>query len=116
MGYVMIPLDNSPDQTFTVTIPVDGVNKAFLIRLRYNLIAKYWVMSVSDQNTGGMILDGVPLVTGQYPAADLFRQYAYLGLGSAAIVPTGEFLDRDYPDDADGGLGGDFVLVWGDTV
>jgi hypothetical protein len=116
MSYVTIPLDNSPDQIFTVKIPIDGKNKALLIRLRYNLIAKYWIMAVSDQNTGALIIDGIPLVTGQYPAADLFRQYAYLGLGSAAVVPTGEFLDLDCPDDSDGSLGGDFVLVWGDTA
>jgi hypothetical protein len=116
MSYVTIPLDNSPDQTFSVTVPIDGANRALLIRLRYNLVADYWFMSVSDQNTGELIIDGIPLVTGQYPAADLFRQYAYLGLGSAAIVPAAEFLSLDYPDDSDGSLGRDFVLSWGDTA
>jgi hypothetical protein len=81
--------------------------------ISYNEPGGYWFMAVSDAKTKTLLLDAVPLVTGQYPAADLLGQYEYLGIGSAVIVPTSS-LANDIPDDTN--LGTDYVLVWGDTV
>ena len=108
----MIPLDSSPNQTLQTTLTVDGRNITLGITLRYNEIASYWVMTVIDPPTNEIILDSIPLITGQFPAGNILAQYSYLGIGSAYILPTSKG-GRDAPDSAN--LGTDFVLVWGDT-
>ncbi|GAB6170544.1 hypothetical protein JCM15765_03970 [Paradesulfitobacterium aromaticivorans] len=113
MGYVVIPLTNEPNQNFITTIPVDGKNITLKLRIRFNSAGNYWMMSITDPKTGSLILDGIPLLSGEYPAADLLGQYKYLGLGSAAIVNAGNS-SMDSPDSTN--LGTDFLLVWGDTV
>jgi len=112
-SYVVIPLTSDPDQTFNCTIPVDGKNIALSLRLRYNTAANYWVLTIADPKTGVVILDSIPILTGDYPAADILGQYKYLGLGSAGVLKMGGCV-TDYPDSIS--LGTDFVLVWGDTV
>jgi len=111
-NYVLIPLTNDPNQNFTVTIPIDGENRTLTLNINYNSIASYWTMSVVDKKTDTLLISSVPLITGSYPAADLFLQYKYLGLGSAIILKTGTLL-MDYPDNTN--LGTDFVLAWGDS-
>lgn len=69
-------------------------------------------MAVTDKNHN-VLLDGVPLITGSYPAANLLRQYQYLGIGSAYIVPASSGLP-DIPNFDD--LGTDFLLVWTDSA
>jgi hypothetical protein len=109
MAYQQIPLDNSPNQSIDITLEVDDVNINLSLFIYYNAVAGYWVMDI--QKDGVDVLVGVPFVTG----LNLLEQYAYLGIGSTYLVKAGE-TDLDYPDDSDGSLGTDFVLVWGDTV
>lgn len=113
MAYKIIPLTPNANQSFSCTLPVDAKNITLAFTFRYNTIGGYWFMSVADAKTSAQLLDAVPLVTGEYPAADLLGQYEYLGIGSAAIVPTST-LATSIPDDTT--LGTDYVLVWGDTV
>lgn len=112
-NFFKVPLTTSPNQTFSVTIPVNGANKSLILNIRYNNIASYWTMSVIDKITGKILIDSLPLITGDYPSGDLLGQYEYLGLGSASIIKAGN-VSNDYPDDTN--LGTDFVLVWGDRV
>lgn len=109
MGYSKIPLTTAPNQEFICTIPVDNKNITLKLGLRFNSVANYWVMSISDPKTNKFILDGIPLLTG----GDLLEQYRYLGLGSAFILNRGDS-SMDSPDSTS--LGSNFVLVWGDTV
>lgn len=113
MSYNIVPLTTDPNQNFTCTVPVDAKNLTLKFVLRYNTEADYWLMSVSDAQTSQTYIDSLPLITGNYPAADLLEQYAYLGIGSATVVKIGS-ISGDIPDDTV--LGTDFVLVWGDTV
>lgn len=112
-NFFKIPLTTDPNQTFAVTIPVNGINKNLILNIRYNSIAGYWTMSVTDKTLGNLLIDSLPLITGVYPSGDLLSQYQYLGLGSASIVKATN-VTNDYPDDTN--LGADFVLVWGDKV
>lgn len=111
MAWNEIPLDPTPDQEFRVTVTVGDENKPLVIRLRYNTEGKFWRMDVSDGNTLEMLISGIPLVTGEYPAADLLRQFQHFGLGTAVILPMTERTLSDRPGFSD--LGTDFVLVWG---
>lgn len=110
----IIPLTPAPNQTFRCTIPVDGENLPLQFGLRYNQQAKYWTMSVTHGNTGKLLLDSIPIITGEYPAANLLEQYSYLKIGSAVVVPVGPETSNPEPDDET--LGSSFALVWGDTI
>ena len=110
----IIPLSTEPNQTFNCTIPINGENRALSFRLRYNNIAKYWNLAVIDAITKAVLIDALPLMVGEYPAANLLEQFGYLGLGSAVIVREGELKDAPNPDDTN--LGTEYYLVWGDDI
>jgi len=110
----IIPLTNSPNQTFTTTLTVDSSNLTLTMFVRYNVIAEYWVLTIINTSTQAIILDSIPLITGVYPASNILEQYAYLQIGSAYIINTDNAV-LDYPDDSTNSLGSDFVLLWSDT-
>lgn len=83
------------------------------LRLIYNWVAEYWVMTITDSATNTVLLDSLPLITGEYPAADLLSQYEYLGLGSVIVVKSSAS-QLDFPDDTT--LGDIFVLIWSDAI
>ena len=114
MSTQVIPLTPTPNQILNTTLNIDGVNKTYQLKIRYNEMADYWVMSILDPATGDFILDSIPLLTGDYPAANILQQYAYLGIGSAYVVNVSNLQSPNYPDDKT--LGSDFVLVWGDNA
>lgn len=69
-------------------------------------------MTIADKS-GNTLIDGVPLVSGSYPAANLLRQYQYLNIGSAYIVPVSDNqIGRPDFDE----LGADYYLVWSDNA
>ena len=46
-----IPLTNSPNQTFSTSIPVNGENRYFVIELNYIYSCGYWSMTLTDYTT-----------------------------------------------------------------
>lgn len=106
----IIPLDNTPNQTFTAVVTVNGQNINLGFNLSFNETAGYWVMTINDSN-GVILVDSIPIVTGAKPAANLLEQYAYLDIGSAYLLNVTNS-PMDWPDDTN--LGTDFVLAWGD--
>lgn len=111
MSYHVIQLDTTPDQEFHITVEVDGENIPLIMHLRYNTEGLFWRMDISDGRTGELLICGLPLVTGDYPAADLMRQFQHMGIGSALIVPVTDKTAGNIPGIHD--LGTDFVLLWG---
>jgi hypothetical protein len=109
MSYSQLPVNNSPNQEFDITLPVDNANLKLHFTLRYNTVAEYWVMDITNKETGVMLLTAIPLLTG----SNLLEQYTYLGIGSAYVLKAGDS-SLENPDDKS--LGTDFLLVWGDTV
>lgn len=109
-----IPLTTEPNQSFMASVPVDGINIELKFDVRYNTIANYWVMTITDALTDKILIDSLPLLTGQYPAANILEQYSYLRIGSAVIVNTSTVDITDEPNDEN--LGGDYVLIWGDNI
>ena len=112
MNYVEIPLTTDPNQNFIITIPVDNKNITLSLFIRFNSIGNYWVMQVKDKS-GNILIDSLPLITGDYPAGDLLGQYQYLNIGSATLIKTGSSA-QDNPNSTN--LGSDFILVWGDSA
>lgn len=94
MSLQKIPLTNSPNQNFTVQLQVDGRPLTLTVTIKYNEMAGYWILSISDYaNT--LLIDSIPMICGSYPAANLLQQQKYLNIGSwyvvnvANLLPTG---------------------------
>lgn len=109
----IIPVTSNPNQLIKTTLNVDGKNLSLQIGLTFNEIAGYWIMQIVNPTNNEILLDSIPLVTGEYPAANLLGQHSYLEIGSAFIINVANS-DLDYPDANT--LGSDFVLAWGDTL
>ena len=112
MANQLVPLSNSPLQTFGIALSVGSATIRLILTFRYNEMAGYWVMTVQDANAN-LLLDSVPMVTGTWPAANILKQYQYLGIGSCYLINIGNN-PLDYPDDTC--LGTDFVLIWSDPT
>ena len=111
MSSQLVPLNQAPNQTFTVQLTVDGNPLTLNLALSYSAMSGWWQMQVSDA-TGAVLIASVPLITGLYPAANLLAQYGYLSIGSAFILNTGNSQD-DYPSENNLVA---FSLLWGDTA
>lgn len=111
MAWHEIPLDTYPNQEFRITVEVGEENVDLILHLQYNTEGDFWRMDISDGNTGDMLISGVPLLTGEYPSADLLQQFEYVGIGSAIVLKMTETAAGDYPDIEN--LGTDYILVWG---
>jgi hypothetical protein len=112
----VIPLTSEPNQTLTTTVQINGVNTALQYTLRWNGIAGYWVMGLTDIATGEMVFDSVPLVTGinYTETINILRKLAYLEVGEAYLVCLVSKPITDYPSDTT--MGTDFALVWEDNL
>ncbi len=111
MSQQIIPLTNQPNQSLSVSLNIDGAALSLRLNIRFNEMAGWWVMTVSDQ-FGNMIIDSLPMVTGDYPAANILEQYAYLAIGSAFLINISQ-TPIDSPNLSN--LGSDFILLWADT-
>lgn len=109
---LQVPVDSSPNQEFDTTLEIDGTTLSLHLKFRYNDMAGYWVMTISDPATGDVLLDSVPMITGADPYINILGQHRYMALGMAFLYKAGN-TDLDYPDD--GNLGSDFLLIWSDT-
>jgi len=107
----LIPLTNSPNQSLTCVLNVDGETLALGLDLNFNETAGYWELAIFD-SSGTPLLSNIPLLCGGFPSANLLGQFIYMALGSAYII-NASGVAKDSPDDTD--LGTDFVLIWGDT-
>ena len=113
MPWVVIPVTSDPDNTMAViNVDINGERMQFLFRFRFNVSMEYWFMDVSNAVDGTPYLSGIPLVTGEYPAADLLEQFHYKGIGRAVIVKMMDTPTTDIPKEKN--LGVEFTLSWGD--
>lgn len=113
MADQIIPLTTQPNQTFQVALNINNTTVRLTLTFRYNEMANYWVMTVTDTNNN-VIVDSVPLLTGTWPAANILDAYQYLQIGSAYVINASNAGVNDYPNASS--LGVDFVLVWGDNA
>jgi hypothetical protein len=109
----IIPTDAKPNQTLRCVVPVDGKNLALRLGLKFNTEADYWILSVTDDVSGVMVIDSMPLIAGVFPSANLMEQYNFLQIGSCVIVKTNPDNSAVMPDAFN--LGTDFKMIWGDT-
>ena len=113
MATVIIPLNPESNQSFPITLEINGVNRELFLSFRYNSIAGYWLMDVTNNDTDIMLLASVPLLPGASAAVNLFVSYRYLGIGAAFILSDGQVAEQ-YPSEST--LGTNWFLVWGDDA
>jgi len=112
MSTVVLPVTPGTNQTFTCTLPVNEKNITLDFSLTYNAPGGYWFMSITDHVTGTLLIDSLPLLPADYPAADLLKQYSYLGIGSAVIVSAN---GKDTVPTFES-LGNEHMIVWSDNI
>jgi hypothetical protein len=94
-----VPVASDPAQSFTTQL---GPRK-IQFDLRWNDRASVWVMDLTDDATGSVLLRGIPLVLG----CDLLEPYN-LGLGRLVVIDTSRTnTDASYDD-----LGTRVKLYW----
>jgi hypothetical protein len=112
MSIQIIPLTSDSIQQFQVNISVNNVILNLALTVEWNRVGGYWVMSVTNVITGILLLDSIPLICGNYPAANILGPYLYLNIGAAYII-NASGVPLDIPGEND--LGTDFVLFWTDN-
>lgn len=107
MAYKVIPLTTVPysEQTFKLTLGEKNLN--IKLNLQYHDLVGDWTAKITDNTTGEVLVDTMPLVCG----VDLLGQFPHMGIGHAWVIPT-EDTTLEMPDNET--LGTKFVLVWGD--
>ncbi|WPS86460.1 hypothetical protein SMD22_18380 [Brevibacillus halotolerans] len=112
MAAVILPIVPERNQYFTCTLPIGTENITLDFSLTYNTPGKYWFMSITDHETGKLLVDALPLLSGEYPAANLLESHGYLKIGSAVVVSAnGDDLTPTFNS-----LGKDHLIIWSDTV
>jgi len=107
----VVPLTNSPNQSLSVSLNVNGAVLRLQLFIYFNDMAQYWAMQILD-SSGNILISEVPLLTGSWPAANMLAQYGYMNIGSAYLINLGQTSD-DYPNQNE--LGNNFILLWGDN-
>lgn len=108
-----IPLTNSPNQTFSCTIPVGDKNLSFEFSLRYNDVAGYWVMSLTDMETQEILFSELPMLCSYGAFNNMAKQIGYKNFGSIYISATSDYDTATNPDDQN--IGKKYIMLWGDN-
>lgn len=108
MALQQILIDNTPNQKTTVSIEVNGSQLNLQLFLRYNTMAGYWVVDITNLDTNELLIASMPVLSGY----NLLEQYTYHEIGKCAIVNIGSGVAADLNDQ---NLGTDFVWVWDDN-
>lgn len=103
----IIPINATPNSRFASKIYVDGQNMLLNFELRYNELAGYWTLNISNDKKEPLVYN-LPLV----PAQNLLEQYEHLQIGRAYLVPA-QTATEEWPSRYT--LGTEWYLVWGDT-
>jgi hypothetical protein len=112
MSAQVIPLTSAPNQSLNVSLNVNGAVLRLQLFIYFNEMAQYWSMDISD-SSANLLISGIPLLTGSWPAANLLAQYGYMNIGSAYMINLGQVVD-DYPNSME--LGKNFLMVWSDNA
>lgn len=103
----IIPITSTPNHKISSKILIDGKNTVLTFETKYNEIAGYWLVTISD-GAGTNLISCLPVV----PAQNILEQYSYLKIGSAYIVAA-QTVREQWPSERT--LGSNWYLIWDDT-
>ena len=116
MSYQEVPLTSALNQTMQLNLTVDGNPLIVNLAVQWSVAAGQWLMSISDA-ANNLLVSMMPLVTGEYTAANLLSQFGYLKIGSLFLLATGQnAVQTDSVSPTADNLTTAFTLVWGDTL
>lgn len=99
----LIPLDNSPNQNFDITLEYNGKNVIYNLYLSYNP-DNYWTIQMRNSSKKP-ITDCIPLLSGE----NLLQGLEYLDLGELYLLPKSN-VNQEVPDIYN--IESDYYLVW----
>lgn len=112
MSDQIVLLTSSPNQRLSVNLNIDGSVLTLQLQIYYSEVDGQWIMAILDKS-GNLILSSIPMLTGEWPSANMLASYAYLAIGSAYIINASKTSqDNAGPNN----LGTDFQLLWSDTA
>ena len=112
MANVILPITPGMNQDFTCTLPVGDKNITLGFTLTFNEPGGYWFMSISDHDTGITLISALPLLPGEFPAANLLSQHDYLNIGSVFLLSVTNENSMPTLDS----LGKEHIVVWSDNL
>ena len=104
----VIPISNSPNNTFSCKIPVDNKNITLTFTTHFNEVAGYWLVSISNSE-GIELIHNLPVL----PSQNILSQLTYMCIGSACIIKGDNLSEEEWPSEES--LGSNWYLVWSDT-
>ena len=111
---LVVPLTNSPNQSFYSSIPINGENREFKLELWYNYEANYWLLSATDLMANKKLFTNLPLLVSYGRFANILCQLAYKQIGFSGVLPRVSEFPESMPDDEN--LGTSYILIWGDNL
>lgn len=108
-----IKVDNGyPNQRKVLNLPIDNETKRVFMDLRYVKQNNLWYFSITDAQSGKILVSLVPIITSHTVLNDLLEPFTHKFVGHLACVPIVDVTSSDNP-----GLNNwnEFSLVWGDT-
>lgn len=103
----IVPLTPTPNCKFSSKIYIDGNNTVLNFELRYNELAGYWTLNISNDKKEPLVFN-LPVI----PAQNVLEQYEHLQIGRAYVLPA-QTVAEEWPGRYT--LGSEWYLVWGDT-
>lgn len=100
---IYIPLDNLPNHSFDITLPIDGENKTFNLFTSYNE-GHYWTIQFRDVNKNP-ITPNLPLISGE----NLFQGLDYLNIGELYLIRNSDVIE-EIPNVET--IENDYLLIW----
>ena len=117
LSYTELPRTDDPRQVFPLDVAPDGRPLHARIELRYLSAPDRWVISVWDDASSELLVNGIPLVCSYNELNDLFLPFRHIrdgaGIGSLFVIR-----DTDEPSAADPAKGNltEFSVLYGDTL
>lgn len=113
MALSLICNTDDANQLDRVVLDIDGENTVLFIKLRWHRKIQKWMMSIFDEENKPKVRN-VPLVSSvDYPSANLLRQFDYLGIGVASVLPSINDPTTLIPSISNLGANKEWGLVWG---
>ena len=109
-----IPISYITSSTeFQSTVQVGDENITLKFNVRWNEFAGYWNLTITSMSTGEILLDSIPMVTGEgILTIDLLRKHEHLEIGRAYLVEAVDHPESEYPGETNMN---EFALVWGNN-
>lgn len=111
MSSQLVLLSSAPNQALRLALNVNGSALTLSLNQYYNRVGGFWMFDISNAQ-GVLLVGSVPLVTGDWPGANILAPYEYLQIGEAYVINQNGAAS-DIPNSTNLAQ---FSLLWTDNV